>query len=38
MNHESGLMSLMQALRLSGAWVRGRQTGPLDNEVEFSWE
>lgn len=38
MNHESGLMSLMHALRLPGASVHGRQTGPLENEVEFSWE
>jgi uncharacterized protein (TIGR02265 family) len=38
MNHEGGLQSLFQSLGLSGAWTRGRQTGPLDNEVEFSWE
>ncbi|HYO55591.1 TIGR02265 family protein [Archangium sp.] len=38
LNHEGGLQSLFRSLGLSGAWTRGRQTGPLDNEVEFSWE
>ena len=38
LSHEGGLQSLFQALGLSGAWARGRQTGPLDNEVEFAWE
>jgi uncharacterized protein (TIGR02265 family) len=38
LNHEGGLVGLFQALKLPGAQVRGRQTGPLDNEVEFSWE
>lgn len=36
--HEGGLLSLFRALGLPNARVRGRQTGPLDNEVEFSWE
>lgn len=36
--HEGGLMSLFRALGLPNARVQGRQTGPLDNEVEFSWE
>ncbi|HZH75897.1 MAG TPA: DUF2378 family protein, partial [Archangium sp.] len=38
MNHESALLGLMQVLRLSSPRVRGWQTGPLENEVEFSWE
>ncbi len=38
LNHEGGLVGLFQALKLPGAQVRGRQTGPLDNEVSFSWE
>jgi uncharacterized protein (TIGR02265 family) len=38
LNHEGGLMSLFQMLKLRGVRVQGRQTGPLENEVEFSWE
>jgi uncharacterized protein (TIGR02265 family) len=38
LNHEGGLLGLFRALGLKGARVRGRQTGPLENEVEFSWE
>ncbi|HYO70882.1 MAG TPA: TIGR02265 family protein [Archangium sp.] len=38
MNHEGGLQSLFRSLGVSSAWTRGRQTGPLENEVEFSWE
>ncbi|WP_257450607.1 DUF2378 family protein [Archangium lipolyticum] len=37
-SHEAGLMSLFRTLKIQGAWVRGRQVGPLDNEVEFAWE
>jgi uncharacterized protein (TIGR02265 family) len=38
LNHEGGLVGLFQALKLPNARVRGRQTGPLDNEVAFSWD
>jgi uncharacterized protein (TIGR02265 family) len=38
LSHEGGLMSLFRTLKIQGAWVRGRQVGPLANEVEFSWE
>jgi uncharacterized protein (TIGR02265 family) len=38
LNHEGGLMGLFRALGLPNARVQGRQTGPLDNEVEFSWD
>jgi uncharacterized protein (TIGR02265 family) len=38
LNHEGGLLGLFRALGLQGAKVRGRQTGPLETEVEFSWE
>jgi uncharacterized protein (TIGR02265 family) len=38
LNHEGGLVGLFHALKLPGAQVRGRQVGPLDNEVAFSWE
>jgi uncharacterized protein (TIGR02265 family) len=38
LNHEGGMLGLFRALGLQGARVRGRQTGPLENEVEFSWE
>jgi uncharacterized protein (TIGR02265 family) len=37
MNHEGGLLGLFRALGLRGARVQGRQVGPLDNEIEFSW-
>ncbi|QRO02008.1 TIGR02265 family protein [Archangium violaceum] len=37
-SHEGGLMSLFRTLKIQGAWVRGRQVGPLANEVEFSWD
>ena len=37
MNHEGGLLGLFRALELRGARVQGRQVGPLDNEIEFSW-
>jgi uncharacterized protein (TIGR02265 family) len=36
--HEGGLHGLFRALGVQKVRVRGRQTGPLDNEVEFSWE
>lgn len=36
--HEGGLLSLFRALGLPNARAQGRQTGPLDNEVEFSWD
>ncbi|MGZ3460811.1 MAG: TIGR02265 family protein [Archangium sp.] len=38
LNHEGGLLGLFRALGLQNARVSGRQTGPLDNEVHFSWE
>lgn len=38
MNHEGGLLGLFRTLGLQGARVNGRQTGPLETEVEFSWE
>lgn len=38
LSHEGALMSLFRALRLPNARVRGRLVGPLDNEVEFSWD
>jgi uncharacterized protein (TIGR02265 family) len=38
LNHEGGLLGLFRALGLQGPRVRGRQTGPLETEVEFSWE
>ncbi len=38
LNHEGGMLGLFRALGLQGARVHGRQTGPLENEVEFSWE
>ncbi len=37
MNHEGGLLGLFRVLGLRGARVQGRQVGPLDNEIEFSW-
>ena len=37
LNHEGGLKGLFRTLGIS-AEVHGRQVGPLDNEVEFSWE
>jgi uncharacterized protein (TIGR02265 family) len=38
LNHEGGLTGLFRTLGIMTAEVRGRQVGPLDNEVEFSWE
>jgi uncharacterized protein (TIGR02265 family) len=37
-SHEGGLMSLFRTLKVQGGWARGRQTGPLSNEIEFAWE
>ncbi|HEX8822232.1 MAG TPA: TIGR02265 family protein [Archangium sp.] len=37
MNHEGGLLGLFRALELPGTRIYGRQVGPLDNEIEFSW-
>ena len=37
LSHESGLTGLFRTLGFPGARVRGRRTGALDNEVEFSW-
>ncbi|HYO58967.1 TIGR02265 family protein [Archangium sp.] len=37
MGHEGGLLGLFRAMGIKDARVSGRQTGPLDNEVEFSW-
>ena len=37
MNHEGGLMGLFRTLGIQDGRVSGRQIGPLDNEVEFSW-
>jgi uncharacterized protein (TIGR02265 family) len=38
LSHEGGLMSLFRTLKVQGGWARGRQVGPLANEVEFAWE
>ena len=38
MNHEGGLLGMFRTLGLRGPRARGRLVGPLDNEVEFSWE
>lgn len=38
MNHEGGLLGLFRTLGLPGGQAQGRMVGPLDNEVEFSWE
>jgi len=35
--HEGGLLGLFRTLGLQDGRVSGRQIGPLDNEVEFSW-
>jgi len=37
MSHEGGLLSLFRTLGLTGVRIQGRQVGPLDNEIEFSW-
>ena len=38
LNHEGGVQGLFRTLGITTAEVRGRQVGPLENEVEFSWE
>ena len=37
LNHEGGLMGLFRTLGIHDGRVSGRQIGPLDNEVTFSW-
>jgi uncharacterized protein (TIGR02265 family) len=37
LNHEGGLLGLFRTLGIQDGRVSGRQIGPLDNEVEFSW-
>jgi uncharacterized protein (TIGR02265 family) len=37
LNHEGGLMGLFRTLGIQDGRVSGRQIGPLDNEVTFSW-
>jgi uncharacterized protein (TIGR02265 family) len=37
MNHEGGLLGLFRTLGIQDGQVSGRQIGPLDNEVTFSW-
>ncbi|HYO74495.1 MAG TPA: TIGR02265 family protein [Archangium sp.] len=37
MNHEGGLLGLFRTLGIQNGRVSGRQIGPLDNEVTFSW-
>lgn len=37
MNHEGGLLGLFRTLGIQDGRVSGRQIGPLDNEVAFSW-
>lgn len=37
LNHEGGMLGLFRTLGIQDGWVSGRQIGPLDNEVEFSW-
>jgi uncharacterized protein (TIGR02265 family) len=37
MNHEGGLLGLFRTMGMTDVRVSGRQIGPLDNEVHFSW-
>jgi uncharacterized protein (TIGR02265 family) len=37
LNHEGGLQGLFRTLGIQESRVSGRQIGPLDNEVTFSW-